>query len=37
MLKNKLDSACFQHGSAYVKYKDRLNRKKIDVVLKIKI
>ena len=29
MLKNKLDSACFQHDSAYVKYKDRLNRKKL--------
>ena len=28
ILKNKLDVACFQHDSAYSKYKDRLNRKK---------
>ena len=28
ILKNKLDAACFQHDSAYAKYKDRLNRKK---------
>ena len=34
ILKNKLDSACFQHDSAYAKHKDRLNRKKSDVVLK---
>ena len=36
ILKNRLDAACFQHGSAYAKYKDRLNRKKSDVVLKNK-
>ena len=36
ILKNKLDAACFQHDSAYGKYKDRLNRKKPDVVLKNK-
>ena len=36
ILKNKLDAACFQHDSAYAKYKDRLNRKKSDVVLKNK-
>ena len=30
--KNKLDAACFQHDSAYNKYKDSLNRKKSDVV-----
>ena len=36
ILKNKLDAACFQHYSAYGKYKDRLNRKKSDVVLKNK-
>ena len=36
ILKNKLDAACFQHDSAYGKYKDRLNRKKSDVVLKNK-
>ena len=29
ILKSKLDAACFQHDSAYAKYKDRLNRKKI--------
>ena len=29
ILKNKIDAACFQHDSAYAKYKDRLNRKKI--------
>ena len=33
ILKNKLTTACFQHDSAYAKYKDRLNRKKSDVVL----
>ena len=32
--KNRLDAACFQNDSAYAKYKDRLNRKKSDVVLK---
>ena len=31
-----MDAACFQHDSAYAKYKDRLNRKKSDVVLKNK-
>ena len=36
ILKNKLDVACFQHDSAYAKYKDRLNRKQSDVVLKNK-
>ena len=36
ILKNRLDAACFQHDSAYAKYKDRLNRKKFDVVLKNK-
>ena len=36
ILKNKLDAACFQHDSAYVKYKDRPNRKKSDIVLKNK-
>ena len=36
ILKNRLDEACFQHDSAYAKYKDRLNRKKSDVVLKNK-
>ena len=36
ILKNKLDAACFQHDSAYAKCKDRLNRKKSDVVLKNK-
>ena len=36
ILKNKLDAACFQHDSTYAKYKDRLNRKKSDVVLKNK-
>ena len=35
-LKNRLDAACFQHDSAYDKYKDRLNRKKSDVILKNK-
>ena len=34
--KNRLDAASFQHDSAYAKYKDRLNRKKSDVVLKNK-
>ena len=36
ILINRLDAACFQHDSAYAKYKDRLNRKKSDVVLKSK-
>ena len=34
--KNRFDSACFQHDSAYAKYKDRLNRKKSDIVFKKK-
>ena len=34
--KNKLDAACFQHGSAYNKYKNSVNRKKSDIVLKSK-
>ena len=34
--KNRLDAACFQHDYAYNKYKDSLNRKKSDVVLKNK-
>ena len=34
ILKNRLDAACFEHDSAYAKYKDRLNRKKLDVILK---
>ena len=37
ILKNKLDAACFQHDSAYAKYKDRLNRKKSDVALEIAV
>ena len=31
ILKNRLDVACFQPDSAYAKYKDRLNRKVLDV------
>ena len=34
--KNKLDAACFQHDSAYAKYKDSLNRRQSDIVLKNK-
>ena len=34
--KNKLDAACFQHDSAYKKYKDSVNRKQSDIVLKTK-
>ena len=34
--KNRLDAASFQHDSDYNKYKDSLNRKKYDVVLKNK-
>ena len=34
--KNRLDAACFQHDSAYNKYKDSLNRKQSDIVLKNK-
>ena len=33
---NRLDAACFQHDSAYAKYKDRINRKQSDIVLKNK-
>ena len=36
ILKNRLDAACFKHDSAYAKYKDRLNRKQSDIVLKNK-
>ena len=31
-----MDPACFQQDSAYAKYKDRLNRKQSDIVLKNK-
>ena len=34
--KNKLDAACFQHDSAYNKYKDSVNRRQSDIVLKNK-
>ena len=34
--KNRSDAACFQHDSAYNKYKDSLNGKKSDVFLKNK-
>ena len=36
ILKNRLDAACFQHDSAYAKYKDRANRTQSDNVLKNK-
>ena len=36
ILKNRLDAACFQHDSAYAKYKDRTNRRQSDIVLKNK-
>ena len=36
ILKNRLDAACFQHDSAYEKYKDRANRKQSDIALKNK-
>ena len=36
ILNNRLDAACFQHDSAYAKYKDRANRKQSDIVLKNK-
>ena len=36
ILKNILDVACFQHDSAYAKYKDRLNRRQSDIFLKNK-
>ena len=34
--KNRLDAACFQHDSAYNKYKDSVNRRQSDIVLKNK-
>ena len=34
--KNKLDAACFQHDSAYNKYRDSVNRRQSDIVLKNK-
>ena len=34
ILKNRLYAACFQHDSAYAKYKDRANRRQSDIVLK---
>ena len=34
--KNKSDAACFQHDSTYNKYKDSVNRKQSDIVLKNK-
>ena len=34
--KNKLDAACFQYDSVYNKYKDSVNRKQSDIVLKNK-
>ena len=34
--KNKLDAACFQHDSEYNKYKDSVNRKQSDIILKNK-
>ena len=34
ILKYRLDTACFQHDSAYAKYKDRANRRQSDIVLK---
>ena len=36
ILKNRLDAACFQHDSAYAKYKNRLDRTQSDIVLKNK-
>ena len=36
ILKKRLNAACFQHDSACAKYKDRLNRKQSDIVLKNK-
>ena len=35
--KNKLDAACFQHDSAYAKYKDSVNRRQSDIVLKTRL
>ena len=34
--KNKLDAACFQHDSAYNKYKNSVNRKQSDIVVRNK-
>ena len=34
--KNKLDVACFQHDSAYNKYKNSVNKRQSDIVLKSK-
>ena len=34
--KNTLDAACFQHDSSYAKYKDSVNRRQSDIVLKNK-
>ena len=36
ILQNILDAACFQHDSAYAKYKDRANRRQSGFVLKNK-
>ena len=36
ILKNRLYAACFQHDSAYPKYKDRASRRQFDTVLKNK-
>ena len=36
ILNNRFDAACFQNDSAYAKYKDKLNRKQSDIVLKNK-
>ena len=36
ILKHRLNAACFQHDSAYTKYKDILNRKQSDILLKNK-
>ena len=35
--RNKLDAAYFQHDSAYSKYKDSVNRRQSDIVLKNKV
>ena len=36
ILKTRLDTACFQHDSAYAKSKDRANRRQSDIALKKK-
>ena len=36
ILKSRLDAACFQHDSAYAKYKGRAKRKQSNIVLKNK-